>query len=386
MPPLDRPPWREYWPPLSYWAQVTVVVLVTAAVLLAVRSVSDILLLVLIALVLAIGLEPAVRALGRLGMGRGASAAAIFLAALLLVTLFLVLLVPPMVTQFREFADALPGYVTQLERRDDAVGDLARRYDLGVKIRDYVGRLPATVGQSLGAILGFAGTVLSQVFHLLTVGILTLYSMLAGPRILHGAALAFPPENQPQVERVVTAATARIGGYVFGNLVTSAICGAVTTVALLLLGVPYAVPLGMWAGVADLVPQVGAYLGAVPAVLVGFFQGPVKGGLVLLFFVVYQQFENYLLAPKVMQDAIDLSPAAVIVSTLVGASLAGFAGALLALPVAATLKVVVSDIWLRGRTDPAGGDPGGRGPPDRQPGGPPDQDAGGRKGRRREPR
>lgn len=348
MPPDPRR-WREFWPPMSYWVQATVTVMATMAVLLAARSVLDILVLVLIALVLAIGLEPAVRTLGRVGLGRGASAAVIFLAALLLLGMFLVLLVPPMVVQFRDFADALPGYVDRLERRDDTLGDLARRYDVAARLQDFVGHLPSAVGSSLGAILGFAGTVLSQVFHVLTVGILTLYFMLSGPRILHAVALFFPTENRPRVERLVTVATQRIGGYVFGNLITSAVCGATTTAALLILDVPYAVPLGMWAGVADLVPQVGAYLGAIPAVLVGFFQGPATGAAVLGFFIVYQQFENYLLAPKVMQDAIDLSPAAVIVSTLIGGSLLGFAGALLALPVAATVKVVVSDIWLRGR-------------------------------------
>lgn len=376
MPPESRR-WREFWPPVSYWVQVTVAVMGTTAVLLAARSVLDILVLVLIALVLAIGLEPAVRTLGRVGLGRGASAAVIFLAALLLLGLFLVLLVPPMVGQFRDFADALPGYVDQLERRDDTLGDLARRYDVAARLQDFVGHLPSAVGRSLGAILGFAGTVLSQVFHVLTVGILTLYFMLSGPRIRHTVARFFPTENRPRVERVVTAATQRIGGYVFGNLITSAVCGAATIVALLILDVPYAVPLGMWAGVADLVPQVGAYLGAIPAVLVGFFQGPATGAAVLGFFIAYQQFENYLLAPKVMQDAIDLSPAAVIVSTLIGGSLLGFAGALLALPVAATVKVIVSDIWLK-----SGDDVPAPAPPAGQPAGAPSSS----RRRRREPR
>jgi predicted PurR-regulated permease PerM len=145
---------------------------------------------------------------------------------------------------------------------------------------------------------------------------------------------------------VIDDSVVKIGGYVSGNLATSAACGVLTIVALLVIRVPYAVPLGMWAGVADLIPQVGSYLGAIPAVLVALTKGPAYGIAAGLYFIAYQQFENYLLAPRIYQNSIDLSPAAVVVSTLVGGSLAGFAGALLALPVAATIKVVVHDVML----------------------------------------
>ena len=143
----------------------------------------------------------------------------------------------------------------------------------------------------------------------------------------------------------------KIGGYVGGNLITSGVCGLASMFALLVLGVPFAIPLAMWAGVADLIPQVGSYLGAAPAVLIGFLQSPLKGVLVLVYFILYQQFENYFLVPRVMKDAVDLSPAAVIISTLIAGSLLGFAGALLALPVAATIKVVIYDVWLRDRVE-----------------------------------
>ena len=141
----------------------------------------------------------------------------------------------------------------------------------------------------------------------------------------------------------------KIGGYVYGNLITSVLCGAATLVALLVLGVPFAVPLALWAGFADLIPLVGAYLGAAPAIIVAFFVSPITGILALVYFVVYQQFENYVLVPRVMRNAVNLSAPAVILSTLIGGSLAGFAGALLALPAAAAMKVLVTDVWLRDR-------------------------------------
>jgi predicted PurR-regulated permease PerM len=130
------------------------------------------------------------------------------------------------------------------------------------------------------------------------------------------------------------------------------VCAAATVVALLALRVDYAVPLGLWAGVADLIPQVGAYLGALPAVLVALTEGSARGVATVLFFIAYQQFENYVLAPRVYKSSIDLSPAAVILSTLAGGILAGFAGALLALPIAATIKVIAVDVVLASRSNP----------------------------------
>jgi predicted PurR-regulated permease PerM len=122
-------------------------------------------------------------------------------------------------------------------------------------------------------------------------------------------------------------------------------------VALLALRIDYAVPLGSWAGVADLIPQVGAYLGALPAVLVALTKGPAYGVATVVFFIAYQQFENYLLAQRVYRSSIDLSPAAVI-STLAGWILAGLVGALLALPIAATIKVIAVDVVLASRSNP----------------------------------
>ena len=345
---VEKPPSR--WPPMSYWIRVTVTVMSTAAVLLAARSVLGILVLVVIALVLAIGLEPAVRGLGRLRLGRRAATAVIFLSLVLFLGLFVALLVPHLVSQIRQFADAVPGYVNRLDQRQDWLGRLAQRYDASTKIKDFIGQLPARVGQSFGTILGFAGTLLGTAFQVLTVAILTIYFMLSGPRLRSTAAQLFSPQHRLQAEQIIEDAIDKIGGYVAGNLLTSAVCGAMTIIALLIMGVPYAVPLGMWAGFADLIPQFGSYLGAVPAVLIGLFQGPITGVIVLGFFIAYQQFENYLLAPKVMQNAIDLSPAAVIISTLIGGSLLGFAGALLAIPAAATIKLIITDVWLKGRS------------------------------------
>ena len=138
----------------------------------------------------------------------------------------------------------------------------------------------------------------------------------------------------------------KIGGYVSGNILTSLIAGVTALIALAIIGLPFAVALAMWVAVADLIPAVGATLGAIPAVIVAFFSSTGDGVFTLIFFIVYQQLENYVVVPRVMREAVDLSPAAVIVSTLIGGSLAGFAGALLALPLAAAIKVVVNALVI----------------------------------------
>jgi predicted PurR-regulated permease PerM len=354
--------WRRQWPPITYWVQITVAVVLTVAVLLAARSVGNIIVLVIIALVLAIGLEPAIAFLGRWRIKRGAATAIIFLTIVLFVALFAILLFPPLIRQIREFADAVPGYIDKLDRRQDWLGRIARQFNVSDKIQGFLRTLPSRVGSSFGTILGLAGTIVGRVFEALTVGILTIYFMLSMPRLRRTATLVVSPPRREQAGRLIEESLEKIGGYVSGNLITSAVCGTLTILALVVIGVPYAVPLGMWAGVADLIPQVGSYLGAIPAVLIGLFAGPVEGVAVFLYFIAYQQFENYVLVPRVMSKAIDLSPAAVIISTLIGASLLGFAGALLALPAAATLKVVIGDVWMKDRLRESDGPASGRPP------------------------
>jgi predicted PurR-regulated permease PerM len=338
------------WPPLSYWVKVAVAVALTLYVLQLLRSVLNVVILVVIAAVLAIGVDPAVRRLER-RMSRGTAVALLFAAITAFVFIFASLVVPPLVRQFGGLASDAPRYAQQLAERDDVIGRYFREHDLTQTVENFIADLPTRISQSFSTILGFAGRVTGTVFNVVTVAILMIYFMLSLPRMRRTSAMLFAPERRARAENLIDESVMRIGGYVSGNLVTSLICGVVAMIALVALGVPFAIPLGLWAGIADLIPAVGAYLGAIPAVIVAFFESPVTGVLTLVYFVVYQQVENYYIVPKVMQGAVNLSPAAVIVSTLIGGSLFGFAGALLALPVAATIKVILYEMWLHERLE-----------------------------------
>ena len=352
--------WRRRWPPMSYWARWFLTLAVVAAVLAALWSVFNIVILVLIAAVLAIGLDPAVRRLERTGMGRGRAVTLIFLGATALVVLFAWLVIPPLVRQIGELADDIPGYVERLSRRDDAIGRYFQEEDVAERLRGFVGDLPSQIMSSFGTIVGVAGRVTSAIFNVVTVAILTIYFMLSLPRMRRTAALAFVHEARERGEAIMDQAITRIGGYVAGILTTATIAGIstllfITILNVLNVGIPFAVPLSVWAALAGLIPVVGAYIGAAPAVIVGLFQSGLTGVLLLAYFIVYQQFENYVIQPRVMKNAVNLSPAAVIVAVLVFGSLGGFAGALLALPTAATIKVVLVEVFLRARV--AEGDP-----------------------------
>ena len=341
--------WRSRWPPMSYWVRVTVTVVLTTYLLGLAGSVLNILILVVISVVLAVGLDSAVRRLVARGMRRGAAVAAIFAALVVFIVLFGLLIVPPLVNQATGLADDVPRYAQELSTRDDWIGRYFREHDVTTTVQTFISTLPERIGDSFGTILGVAGRVGSALFNLVTVAILTIYFMLSLPSMRRTSTLVLPVGRRERGARVIDQSVVKIGGYVYGNVITSVICGLLALIALLILGVPFAVPLAMWAGLADLIPAVGSYLGAIPAIVVAFFVSPVRGLITLGYFIGYQQFENYVLVPKVMQNAVNLSPAAVIVSTLIGGSLFGFAGALLALPVAATVKVVIVETWLKDR-------------------------------------
>jgi predicted PurR-regulated permease PerM len=303
--------------------------------------------------VISVGLDPAVGFLvRRMRMRhRGVAVAVIFIAVFLLVAALVALVGPPLVRQIESLANAIPELVPKLGRRSDWIGRYVTIHE--PQIQQYISSIPERVARSFGTVLGLTGKVGGFLFNVLTVAVLTVFFMASLPGLRHSVALLFPPARRTDAEQIIEKSVAKIGGYVSGNIITSVVCAILAGIALLLLGVPYAIPLALWAGIADLIPSVGSYLGALPAVMVGFTMSPGLGIAVLAYFIIYQQFENYVLVPRVMRNAVDLSSPAVLIATMIGASLAGFAGALLALPVAATVKVVLRDVWYESRESAA---------------------------------
>jgi len=321
---------------------VSLGVIATLAAATAVYTARTVLIRASIALFVAISLDPAVRWLVRRGMRRGLAVTLIFVLALGLVAAFLVSVIPAMVEQFRQLVHDLPGYLSQLQARSARFRELSDRFNLTRQIQSLISGAPARLG---GGLLGFTGRLFGALFSTLTVLVLTIYFMADLPRLRHGLVRLFPRGHRAQLGRMVDVVIDKVGDYMIGNLLISLVAGLASFVAFIVLGMPFSVPLAFVVALCDLIPMIGATLGAVIAVLLALFATDLWPTTVLVaaFFVVYQQLENYLIAPRILRSTVNLSAAAVLLAGLIGATALGLVGALMAIPVAAALKVLLSE-------------------------------------------
>jgi predicted PurR-regulated permease PerM len=315
------------------------------ATLLALRGlvlIRGILVQVLVALFITVSLEPAVHWLTARGMRRGLAVTLIFLVAFGALFGFLISVTPPLVRQGRELIDDLPGYLADLQARSAQFRGLNDRFNLSSQVQGIVGSIPGRIGSG---VLGFTGRLFGALFSTLTVLVFTAYFMASLPRIRNGLVWLFPAPRRPRAKRVVDLLVDKVGGYMIGNIIISIFAGVFSYVTFRLLGVPFAVPLAVLVAVFDMIPMIGATLGAVVGVTVALFTSPLWPTTVLVaaFFVAYQQIENYLIAPRVLKTTVDIGASAVLLAGLIGATLLGLVGALMAIPVAAALNVLLNE-------------------------------------------
>jgi predicted PurR-regulated permease PerM len=229
------------------------------------------------------------------------------------------------------------------------LGDLEDRFKFGEQLEKLADNAPNIAQSSLSTVLGLTGAIASGLFSFLTLLVLTIYFASNLPTMEDGVSSLFPPGKRDDYRALLDKATEKIGGYASGQLTVSFIAGVCAFFAFLIIGLPFPAALAMWVSITTLIPSVGALVGAILCVLVASFVSIGTAVITVIYILVYQQIENYVISPRVMKKAVDLSPAAVIISVLIGGSILGFVGALLALPLAAAAKVVVRDLWLRER-------------------------------------
>jgi predicted PurR-regulated permease PerM len=308
--------------------------------------VRSIIVLVIVAVFLAVGLDPAVRWLERHRLKRGQAVAAIFLALLAFIGGFAALIVPTLVSQVTHFATNLPHYVQDLAAHNPRIHDFVVKNNISQRLSDATHNAPSIIAGSLGGVLGVAGSVVSSIFKVVTVSVLAIYFSLSLSSIREGTLRLVPRTHRARTAALMDPILEKIGGYIAGNIAVSVIAGVLAAAFLAIARVPFPIALGLWVAIADLIPLVGATLGAVPAVLVAFFAGVPVGIATVVYFIVYQQVENYVIAPRVMTRAVDISAAAVLLAALIGASLLGFVGALMAIPAAASIKLIFHEVIL----------------------------------------
>ncbi|MDQ1702277.1 MAG: hypothetical protein QOF57_1529 [Frankiaceae bacterium] len=320
------------------------------AILLArvVTAVTSVLILVLIAAFLAVGLDPMVRGLVKRGMRRGFAVLIVALCAVLLLGVFVAAVVPPVVTQTETFVQKVPTLVSSLQTSNSPIAVQLRKNNLVTKLQDYATpeKLSALGLQAVGGAFGFGKVLLSFIFTLLTVVILTLYFLANLPGIKRTAYRMMPASRRPRAQLLTEDILGRIGGYVLGNIITSVVITVYSAIAFFLIGVPYPLPLALLMGFTDLVPLVGATIGTVVAVLVALLHGVPEAVITLLVLLAYQQFENYVLVPRVMKKAVDVPAAATVIAALFGAALLGMIGALIAVPAAAAVQLISREVLL----------------------------------------
>jgi predicted PurR-regulated permease PerM len=305
-------------------------------------TIRGILVQVLVALFITVSLEPAVHWLTSRGIRRGWAVTTIFAVAFGALLAFLISVIPSLVSQGRELIDDLPRYLADLQARSRQFRGLNDRFNLSSQVQGIIGSVPSRIGSG---VLGFTGRLFSALFSALTVLVFTAYFMADLPRLRNGLVRLFPGERRPRAKQVVDLVIDKVGGYMIGNIIISIFAGVFSYLAFRLLGVPFAVPLAVLVAVFDLIPMIGATLGAITGVLVALFTSPLWPTTVLVaaFFVAYQQIENYLIAPRVLKTTVNIGAAAVLLAGLIGATLLGLVGALMAIPIAAAFNVLLNE-------------------------------------------
>ena len=309
---------------------------------------------ILISLFLALALNPAVEWFMRRGIKRRGSAAAItYLLALAAIVGIGFTFVPTLVDQVNEFVQKLPDYAHDVTHGRGRLGFLETKYHIQERIQDAVkkGGAAKVLGFS-GVALSVAKSIISIVLATITIVFMTYFMLLEGPAWAERFFALVPERSRPRWRRVGHDIYRTVGGYVTGNLLISLIAGGLTTIVLLVMGVPYAVALGLIVAILDLIPLAGATIAAILIGVVAFLHSIPAGIVVVVFFIVYQQVENHLLQPVIYGRTVQLSPLAVLISILIGAELAGILGALAAIPVAGSIQVLVVD-YLKHRREAA---------------------------------
>jgi predicted PurR-regulated permease PerM len=345
-PILPRTPFRAAF-------QATLGVVLVAALAWAVYSVRDVVLILVVALFLATGLSPAVEWLRSRHVGPLLAPTIVIVTVLGIIAATVLVGLPPLVRQGNELRERLPTYTRQMIQGNPTLRDLDERVGLVRRVEDVTD--PGT-GQSVlveqppQRVLGLAMGVAKGIFAFGTAIVLTLY-FLGNFRGLKRAAYSLVPRSRRgRVSLLADEILGRIGQYVLGNLFTSAIAGLAATLVLWWLDAPYPVALGLFVALMDVVPLVGATIGAAVSSAMAFTVSATAGVTAVAFFVLYQQFENFVLVPRVMRHAVDVSPAATIVAILIGGGLLGIVGALLAVPTAAAIQLLITEV-LRPRQE-----------------------------------
>lgn len=302
----------------------------------------------IVSVFLALALNPIVDRLVSRGMRRAGAVTVVFGSLIVAFVLIGALVIPPVVEQGAQLAQLAPGYAQDV-LNSRWLRELDRSYDVIDRVQEEVTARMSDerfLEGVLGGILGAGRAVFSGLFQVFTVLVLTLYFLSSLPRVKHGAYAVVPATRRARVVSLSEEIMRRVGSYAIGQVGIATLNAVLSYVMMTIVGIPYAAVLAVTVGLLGLIPMIGATLGAVIVCIVAFFVDPTKALIAAVYYVVYQQIENYLVAPRVMQHTVSVPGPVTIVAALTGGALLGVVGALLAIPVAAGLLLIYEEVLV----------------------------------------
>jgi predicted PurR-regulated permease PerM len=325
--------------------RVILIAIAIFAVLYFLYRIQSVLQMLFIAGFLAVALGPIVEALAGRGIKRSVAILLTYLMLLVAVFGLGLLVVPPIVSGVNKFVGDVPGYVRDL-RNSKTFRRYDDKYKITPKLEQQAKKLPTHISDAVSGLRSVTVGIFGTVVELVTILVMAFFLLLDSRRILRFIFRELGPERGEAFERISQDVYRAVAGYVAGNVFISVIAGVSSYIVMKLLGLPFAVPLAVLVGFFDLIPLVGSTIAgvvvAIVAAIVGF---PGKLIIWVVFLIVYQQVENNVIQPVVYRRTVAIHPLIVIVAVLIGASLLGVLGALLAIPIAATVQIVVKEYW-----------------------------------------
>jgi predicted PurR-regulated permease PerM len=326
------------------------VVIVTAVVAFLLFRLASLIFMVFVAVFVAVAVEPPVHYLTKRGWRRGAAAGAVFLVVFLIFVTFFVALAPLFVDQVSELITALPGYIESVSLlAEDWFGVELSTETLQEEAAGLSGTISGAGGTIVGGVMSVTTGIASFLFFATTVTLFSFYIVADLPQLQRTVLSTMPEERQRDALHVWDVAVEKMGGYIYSRLILAFVSATLTAVVLSFFGVPFAIPLGLWVGVlSQFIPVFGTYLGAIlPAVIALSAQGTSTMLWVVLYFVAYQQVENFVIAPRITQRTMEIHPAISIGAIIVGSLLLGPLGVILALPMTGIVQALISETRKR---------------------------------------
>jgi predicted PurR-regulated permease PerM len=322
-------------------------VLATVVVLFLLVEVRRTLVWLVVAAFFAVALYPVVNWVQRrlTGCRRSLATLGVFLVVFLVLGGLIAAFAVPLARQGTTFADQLPQMLNDAKAGRGPIGSLLDRTNALQYVQQNQARIRSLASGLTTPAAGVLRGVATGIAGAVTIFVLSYLMVLEAPKMIDGTLSLVSPQHADRARRVGTDCAKSITGYISGNLLISVICGVLTYIVLKVMGVPFAGLISLFVALVDLIPLVGATLGAVVATIAGFVHSVPAGIVVVVFFVVYQQLENHLLQPVILSRTVKLNPLAVLVAILVFVELAGVLGALLAIPVAGIIQVLIRDLW-----------------------------------------